>query len=179
MKIYTKTGDKGETSLLSGGRVSKSDQRIIAYGSVDELNSFVGYLAAYYIDEKHKDILFFIQNKLYHAGALLAVRGENKFNIPEIKEKDIEFIEEEIDRLTKVLPALKAFIIPGGDKIVSVCHICRTVCRRAEREVVVLHQTENIDIRIINFLNRLSDYFFVLARKTAQENNTEEIACAF
>lgn len=176
MKIYTKTGDKGETSLLSGGRVSKSDQRINAYGSIDELNSFIGLLAAYTIQKNHKEFLLFIQNKLYNIGAQLAVRGKIKFKIPELKPSDVKKIETEIDFLNTQLPPLKVFIIPGGNKEVAQCHICRSVCRRAEREVVKLSINEEVDVIIINFINRLSDYFFVLARKLALESNIDEIS---
>lgn len=179
MKIYTKTGDHGETSLLSGGRVSKSDLRINAYGSVDELNSFIGYLSAHKIDILHKEFLLTVQNKLYHMGSLLATKKKVSFKIPEITDKDTEIIENEIDKLNMELPPLKNFIIPGGDKMVSICHICRTICRRAERDVVTLNESEKIDLRMINYLNRLSDYFFILARKLAQENKINEIACTF
>ena len=167
------------TSLLSGGRVSKSDQRIVAYGSTDELNSFIGFLSAYDIHKDHKKNLLLIQNKLYHIGSLLAVRGEFTINIPGIGTNDVLKIEKEIDILNKQLPPLKIFIIPGGDKIVAQCHICRSICRRTEREVVKLSNSEHVDEIIINYLNRLSDYFFVLARKLAKENNTKEIACDY
>ena len=158
MKIYTKTGDKGNTSLLSGGRVNKSDPRINAYGTVDELNSFIGLLSAYEINKIHKDLLLFIQNKLYHIGSQLAVRGELKFKIPELKLSDVETLENEIDRLNNLLPELKVFIIPGGSKEIAQCHICRSVCRRAEREVVKLAIDEKVEDLVIIFLNRLSDY---------------------
>jgi len=164
MKIYTKTGDKGMTSLLSGERALKNDRRIKAYGTVDELNSFVGLLAAYDLDEHHKEFLQSIQNNLYHAGSLLAVRGKTSFKLREIGNSDIECIEKEIDLMNAKLPELKHFIIPGGSQEAAVCHICRTVCRRAEREVVELAEKENSDDRIVIFLNRLSDYFFVLSR---------------
>ena len=119
MKIYTKTGDKGETSLLSGGRVSKSDQRIVAYGSTDELNSFIGLLATFDIHEDHKKKLLLIQNKLYYIGSQLAAKDDLKLNIPKIDLSDVQMIEKEIDILNKQLPPLKVFIIPGGDKIVA------------------------------------------------------------
>ena len=174
MKIYTKTGDSGETSLFTGERISKSDQRIKAYGSTDELNSFVGLLAASNINITHKKILIQIQNKLYNIGSVLAVKGETNFSIPEIKQKDIELLENEIDRLNKELPPLKDFIIPGGNIVTAQCHVCRSVCRRAEREVVELANNETIDILVIQYLNRLSDYLFVLSRKISKETNAEE-----
>jgi cob(I)alamin adenosyltransferase len=175
MKIYTKTGDKGMTSLLSGERAFKNDPRIKAYGTVDELNSFVGLLASYDLKEQHKTFLQNIQNKLYHAGSLLAVRGKTKFKLTEIENSDIEGIEKEIDLMNAKLPELKHFIIPGGSHEAAVCHICRTVCRRAEREVVELAEKENTDDRIVIFLNRLSDYFFVLSRMILSDKNLPEI----
>ena len=174
MKIYTKTGDAGETSLFSGGRVSKSDLRIKAYGSTDELNSFIGLLAAYDINITHKNILHQIQHKLYNIGSILAVKAETSFSVPEIKQADIELLENEIDNLNKELPELKDFIIPGGNQTTAQCHICRSVCRRAEREVVELANNENINILVLKYLNRLSDYLFVLSRKVSKETKAEE-----
>ena len=166
MKIYTKSGDKGETSLLSGNRVSKNHARIEAYGSVDELSSFIGYLRAYDIDENSKIVLFKIQKVLFSMGSLLAL-DENKYklNLDNIKISDIEFLENEIDAMNENLPKLTEFIIPGGSKTAGLSHVCRTVCRRCERLVVGLEKTEDVDNNIIQYLNRLSDYFFVLARK--------------
>ncbi len=174
MKIYTKTGDSGETSLFSGGRVSKSDLRIKAYGSTDELNSFIGLLAASDINIAHKKILFQIQNKIYNIGSILAVKGETTFSVPKIKPENIELLENEIDNLNKELPPLKDFIIPGGNIVTAQCHVCRSVCRRAEREVVELANSEKIDILVIQYLNRLSDYLFVLARKISKDTNAKE-----
>jgi len=175
MKIYTKTGDKGMTSLLSGERALKNDLRIKAYGTVDELNSFVGLLASYDLNKRHKEFLQSIQNDLYHAGSLLAVRGETKFKLKEIDNTDIEFIEKEIDLMNAKLPKLEHFIIPGGNQDAAVCHICRTVCRRAEREVVELTEKENVNDNIVIFLNRLSDYFFVLSRMLLFDKNLPEV----
>ncbi len=174
MKIYTKSGDKGKTSLLSGERVEKYDIRINAYGTIDELNSFVGLLIASDINKNYKEFLLKIQNDLYNAGALLAVRKDVKFDLPKINEEDIIITEKEIDTLTKELPPLKEFILPGGNEASSRAHICRSICRRAERLAVELSQKEQIDERLIIYLNRLSDYFFVLARKILQDENIPE-----
>jgi len=175
MKIYTKTGDKGETSLFSGGRVKKSDLRIKAYGSTDELNSFIGLLAAYDINLKHKKILNEIQHKLFYVGSILAVKGKTSFSIPKIEQADIQLLENEIDSLNENLTPLKEFIIPGGNIVTAQCHICRSVCRRAEREVVELAINEEINISVIEYLNRLSDYLFVLGRMISKETNANEI----
>jgi len=175
MKIYTKTGDKGKTSLFSGGRVNKSDLRIKAYGTTDELNSFIGMLRAYKIKESHKKTLLQIQNKLYNLGSIIAVKEKTSFKIPELKQEDIKLLEKEIDKLNKTLPILKDFIIPGGNTQTSQCHICRSICRRAERELVELAINENIDNLLIKYLNRLSDYLFVLSRAISKESNAEEI----
>jgi len=175
MKIYTKSGDGGKTSLLSGERVKKSDIRINAYGTIDELNSVIGFLNALELAEGHKNFLKQIQNKLFNLGSLLAVRKNISFKIPTIKEDDILLIENEIDRINKELPPLKDFIIPGGDMISAQCHICRSICRRAERLVVEISEKESVNDLIVKFLNRLSDYFFVLARKNIYERNLKEI----
>ncbi len=174
MKIYTKSGDKGKTSLLSGERVKKSDIRINAYGTIDELNSFIGFLNALEPAERHKVFLKEIQNKLFNLGSLLAVRKEVSFKIPEITEDDILLLENEIDNLNKDIPELKEFIIPGGDSVSAQCHICRSVCRRAERLVVEISEKESVNDLVVKFLNRLSDYLFVLARKNTYEKHLSE-----
>jgi cob(I)alamin adenosyltransferase len=174
MKIYTKTGDKGKTSLFSGGRVLKSDLRIKTYGTVDELNSFIGLLCACEINHAYKEILIKIQHKLYNLGSLLAVKGEVKYELPKIEKKDIEFLENKIDELSSKLSPLKDFILPGGNKQVAQCHVCRTVCRRAERELVELSQTEKINFLLVKYLNRLSDYLFALSRVLSKETNATE-----
>lgn len=179
MKIYTKTGDKGETSLLNGTRVSKSDNRISAYGTIDELNSFIGLLASNDIKESHQKDLLEIQNKLYYIGSMLAIRGSHNLKIPEITKEDVQSIEKNIDLLNKKLPLLKVFIIPGGNQETAHCHVCRSICRRAEREVVMLANKETTDVSIIKYLNRLSDYFFVLARTLSFESGLEERACKY
>jgi cob(I)alamin adenosyltransferase len=168
VKIYTKTGDKGQTSLLTGKRVEKYHPRIEAYGTIDELNSFIGLLEAYDIDGPDKLFLQNIQRKLFVAGSLLAMDEKNEgFAIEEITDNDILEIEQEIDRLTDILPKLKLFIIPGGSHAVATAHVCRTICRRAERICVYLSENGNVDTNILIYLNRLSDYFFMLSRKIA------------
>jgi cob(I)alamin adenosyltransferase len=174
-KIYTKTGDSGKTSLIGGTRVPKYDERIEAYGTVDELNAFIGLLHDQYIDSNSKKVLSLIQNNLFVVESHLAVDStKNIKNIPELKYTEVEIIEKEIDTMNKRLPELKSFILPGGHPVVSYCHICRTICRRAERHVVKLSENYQVDENIIKYLNRLSDYFFVLGRKIAIDLGVEE-----
>ena len=176
MKIYTKTGDKGETSLLGGTRVSKAHERIESYGTIDELNSFIGLLRDQEVNSKRKDLLKEIQDILFTIGSSLAADPE-KSNIkkPDIREGDIKVLEEEIDRMEQRLPELRAFILPGGHTAVSFCHLARTVCRRAERKVIALREHSKVEDLIVIYLNRLSDYLFVLGRIMAKELNAEEI----
>lgn len=165
-KIYTKTGDKGETSLLGGKRVQKNHQKIEAYGTVDELNSFVGLLMDQEMDARYRDILIRIQNHLFVAESLIATdEGSEKYPLPVLQANDITMLENEIDEMNKHLPALSHFILPGGNQAVSLAHVCRTICRRAERIIVGLATETQVDDLIIQYFNRLSDYFFVLARK--------------
>ncbi len=174
MKIYTKVGDKGNTSLLSGKKVPKYNERIEAYGTIDELNSFVGLLNSYEIGHDEKEFLLFIQNKLFNIGSELANDiVSNK--IKKINDADILSIENAIDYIEKKLEPLNSFILPGGSTIVSTCHICRTICRRAERLCVKLNSIVEINYHLIIFLNRLSDYFFVLSRKLSMDFGTKEI----
>lgn len=174
MKIYTKTGDKGQTSLLTGTRVPKYHPRIEAYGTVDELNSFIGLLRAYDFNEADKEALIKIQNMLFNIGSNLAMDKNNKeYSLPEVLEKDIELLEKEMDRMDALLPRLKEFILPGGDKAVALSHVCRSVCRRAERLCIQLSDKEYVNNAAIIYLNRLSDYFFVLGRKIALDKNIE------
>ena len=174
MKIYTKLGDAGLTSLISGKRISKAELRIEAYGTVDELNSYVGLVRDQQINILRKDTLKGVQDILFTIGSNLATDViSNK--IPLFSENDIEILEQEIDKMTNELPELKHFILPGGHQSVSFCHIARTVCRRAERLVVNLSENEAIDANIIKYLNRMSDYLFVLSRKMCLELNVEEI----
>ncbi len=176
MKTYTKTGDKGKTSLIGGKRVLKSDLRINTYGTIDELISFTGYLAAHNIDSSSRTLLIEIQNILFTAGSNLAMDPDSdKFTITPVTAEHINFIETGIDYMEKELKPLKDFILPGGDPIVGLAHICRTVCRRGERLVVELSQTETVDEKIGTFLNRLSDLFFVLARKLMKDLQVEPV----
>lgn len=176
MKIYTKTGDKGNTSLLGGKKVSKSHIRIEAYGTVDELNSHIGLLAAYTINEPYQAFLLNIQHKLFNMGSLLALDADDKsFQLPKVIETDVNLVEKEIDSLTSMLPELRQFILPGGHREVAFCHIARCVCRRAERCVVKLHEAEPVDEILIVFLNRLSDYLFVLARMMTKNLGANEV----
>tara|TARA_B100000902_G_scaffold365033_1_gene385597 strand:- start:56701 stop:57237 length:537 start_codon:yes stop_codon:yes gene_type:complete len=175
MKIYTKKGDKGKTQLLGGNTVHKFNPKIEAYGSVDELNSFVGHLYDQEINKQHKIFLLSIQNMLLNLGSTLALEKKSNIKIPEISNIDIKKIEKEIDLLENQLPTLKNFILPSGHIASSMCQITRTVCRRAERRVVYLSTIEEGYEISIKFLNRLSDYLFVLSRKIIYENNGSEI----
>lgn len=175
MKIYTKTGDQGQTSLLSGGRVSKSDLRIEAYGTVDELNSYLGLVRDQEVNIGRIGLLEEIQEKLFAMGALLAAgKNPEKMHLPEITSEDVEKLEKAIDTMEETLPALKNFILPGGHPSVSFAHIARCVCRRAERIVIALHEQQPVNTLLIVYLNRLSDYLFVLARKMTQDLGLEE-----
>lgn len=178
-KIYTKTGDKGKTSLIGGTKVSKAHLRIEAYGTVDELNSHIGLCRDLQTDDDHgREILQEIQDRLFTLGSALACdpEKETKMKIPDLKESDITLLEKEIDRMTNQLPAMKSFILPGGHPVVSQLHIARCVCRRAERSCVRLEdENEEVAPIIIIYLNRLSDYLFVLARYTAQRLKVAEI----
>ena len=176
MKIYTKTGDAGETSLFGGKRVSKSNIRLDAYGTVDELNSFIGLLGDMEVNLERKSVLKEIQDRLFTLGSALAADPDKpKLKKPDLLGTDIELLEKEIDQMQEVLPEMKYFILPGGHRDVSMCHVARTVCRRAERLVVTMSETEKVEEIIIMYINRLSDYLFVLSRKMTQELNAEEI----
>lgn len=175
MKIYTKKGDSGYTSLIDGYIVYKHNLSVDAYGTIDELNSFLGLLKDYIKDDKIKDILNKIQIKLFSIGSILA-SGKNK-NISEkvkIEKKDVEYIELEIDRLNKDLPELKNFVIPGGHKTSSYSHVCRSICRRAERKISELNNKSSVDSNILAYVNRLSDFFFVLSRFLKYSDNVSE-----
>jgi cob(I)alamin adenosyltransferase len=175
MKIYTKTGDEGTTSLFGGKRVSKSDLRIDTYGTVDELNSYVGLLRDQEVNKKRKEILVEIQDRLFTIGSILATEpGNVKVKIPSLQEADITFLEKQIDGMDSQLPPMKSFVLPGGHESVSFGHVARTVCRRAERLVIALDQLEKVDSLVIKYLNRLSDYLFVLCRMMTQELGAEE-----
>jgi cob(I)alamin adenosyltransferase len=176
MKIYTKTGDQGITSLLGGTRVPKSDLRIDAYGTVDELNSYIGLLRDQPVNTDRTDVLKEIQDRLFTIGADLAtVPGKDKVKKPDLHSEDIELLENEMDQMELRLPPLTAFILPGGHTAVSFCHVARTVCRRTERITVELASFEPVSDLVIQYLNRLSDYLFVLGRLMALELEVEEV----
>ncbi len=176
MKVYTKTGDQGKTSLIGGTKVEKSNLRIEAYGNVDELNSFIGLLRDQDVNSSRQEILQFIQDTLFVIGSIMATTpGYTKFKLPEITDAHILRLENEIDKMDAELPPLKYFILPGGHQSVSYAHVCRTVCRRTERSIIRIHQEEPVDPIILKFVNRLSDYFFVLGRKMGAELDAPEI----
>lgn len=173
--IYTKSGDKGKTSLVGGSRVSKADIRVEAYGTVDELNSHIGLLVEWISFEDIKIQLIEIQNHLFTIQTLLATEKEDVYKtLTQISSADIANIEKSIDKINDGLPKLKSFVIPGGSISSAQSHIARTVCRRAERCIVRLNEINPIDENILIYINRLSDFLFVLARKTLQLENTEE-----
>ena len=183
MKIYTKTGDMGSTALFGGTRVPKHHIRIESYGTIDELNSWIGLLRDQQINPHYKQILVHTQDKLFTVGAILATppdkemlkNGKPRLNIPKISSEDVKLIEDEIDQMNDALPPMTHFILPGGHTTVSYCHIARTVCRRAERLAVHLFENEPFDTKVLEYINRLSDYFFVLARKLSHDLKAEEI----
>jgi cob(I)alamin adenosyltransferase len=177
-KIYTKTGDKGKTSLIGGTKVYKSDPRIEAYGTVDELNSFIGLCLDHLKSNNIDNVLAEVQDRLFTIGAALAFdpEKETKLKIPDLHEGDVELLEKEIDKMNEIVPEMKSFILPGGHIAVSSLHIARTVCRRAERCCVKMQKKEmEVEDLVIKYLNRLSDYLFVLARFAAHQLNVEEI----
>lgn len=177
MKLYTKTGDKGQTGLIGGTRVAKNDVRLDAYGTVDELNSFVGLLTTYAIPEEDVAFLRKIQNLLFSVGSHLATdTSKVAFHSASVLvEADIECIEREIDRLDAALPPLNSFILPGGSPAGALGHVCRTVARRAERRMFDMNQYYPVDNYIFIYTNRLSDYFFALARRLTLFDNGKEI----
>lgn len=176
MKIYTKTGDKGTTSLIGGTRLSKAHVRIDAYGTVDELNSYIGMLRDQPVNETRKDLLKEIQDRLFTIGSHLASEPDQKRKIlPDLRDEDITMLENAMDQIDAQVPALRAFILPGGHSSVSFGHIARTVCRRAERAVIHLQQGEEVELIVIRYLNRLSDYLFMLCRAMTYELGIEEV----
>lgn len=183
MKIYTKTGDNGTTSLFGGTRVPKHHIRIDSYGTVDELNSWLGLIADQNIAKDYQNELQAIQKKLFTVGAILATEpqkatlknGKERLNIERISNDDVLYLEMSMDKMDEVLPQMTHFILPGGHPIVSYCHIARTVCRRAERKTTILYENEPFDETVLTYLNRLSDYLFVLARKLSMDLRVEEI----
>ncbi len=179
MKIYTKTGDKGKTSLIGGTRVPKHHMRIEAYGTVDELNSWLGVIRDLTHNEAVKNLLKEIQDRLFTVGSALAADPEHsKMILPDIKPADVETLELDMDRMNESLPELKNFILPGGHLTASYCHVARCVCRRAERLVVELASKDTVDELVIKYMNRLSDHLFVLARYLAHNDGAEEITWA-
>ncbi len=174
--IYTKGGDQGKTSLLGGRRVSKFHQKIEAYGTIDELMAHTALLRETTDDERIKEQLLVVLDKLMSAASLVASDGKNlPDNMPEISEKDVLFLEEAIDVMDHDLTPLRSFILPGGNISSSQAHIVRTVCRRAERNILKLHKTESVDDIIIKYFNRLSDYYFVLSRMLTHLSGAPEI----
>ncbi len=174
-KIYTKTGDEGQTALFGGKRLPKSHLRIECYGTVDELNSFLGLVRDCTDDAHIREVLFEIQNRLFDLGANLATDPSKSVTIPTLTLSDIQLLENEIDAMEATLPALKNFILPGGHPTVSHCHVARCVCRRAERLVVALNMEEAVAPEVLQYLNRLSDFLFVLARKVGHNVGAKEV----
>ena len=183
MKIYTKTGDKGTTSLFGGTRVAKHHIRIESYGTVDELNAHIGLVKDQKTDAHTRDILNRIQDRLFTIGSTLATEpekatlksGKERLGIPKISEEDILLLEKEMDQMNEALLEMTHFVLPGGHQSVSFCHIARCVCRRAERMATALYEISPFDEMVLKYLNRLSDYLFVLARKLSKDLNAEEI----
>lgn len=174
MKIYTKKGDKGKTSLLGGKRISKDDRQIEAYGTVDELNSHIGNIINYTNNEEIREQIIHIQRVLFNIGAKLASDTENeKINI-EFDDEEITLLEKQMDDWEKELPPLKGFILPSGSASISASHIARTVCRRAERRIVSVNQKKDEYDTTIRYINRLSDYLFVLSRKFGLDENVKD-----
>lgn len=178
MKIYTKNGDRGKTSLIGGKKVSKHDLQVEAYGSIDELNSFMGLLKDYSKNDELNQVLFKVQLKLFTIGSILAQENTSTNSVIleklNISAKDTNFIESQIDKLEKKLPKLSKFIIPGGHKLVSYCHVSRSICRRAERKITKLSDSVKLDSNILPYINRLSDFLFVLSRYFSKELDIEE-----
>ena len=175
-KIYTKTGDKGTTALIGGTRVPKYHERIEVYGTIDELNAFIGLLRDQDIDYHSKEMLIEIQERLFTLESLVALDPDKKMDsLPQLEDSDVVLLEKEIDKMNEQLPPLTAFILPGGHQVVSTTHICRTICRRAERLIIKLSKNSTVDEVSIRYLNRLSDYLFVLGRKFAMDLKAEEV----
>jgi cob(I)alamin adenosyltransferase len=183
MKVYTKTGDQGTTALFGGTRVPKHHIRIDSYGTVDELNSHIGLIRDQDIDPSYKNVLIDIQDKLFTVGAILATdpekailkNGKERLNIPKISDANILYLEQEMDAMDAELPPMTHFVLPGGHQTVSFCHIARCVCRRAERLATALNDIAPFESNTLKYLNRLSDYLFVLARKLSKDLQAEEV----
>jgi cob(I)alamin adenosyltransferase len=183
MKIYTKTGDKGTTSLFGGTRVPKHHIRIESYGTVDELNSHIGLVKDQKVGDRTREVLNRVQDRLFTIGSILATdpkkailkSGQERLNIPTITEEDVALLENEMDIMNEELPEMTHFILPGGHPSVSICHIARCVCRRAERQATALYEIETFSELVLHYLNRLSDYLFVLARKLSKDLHANEV----
>lgn len=174
MKVYTKTGDAGTTSLVGGKRVPKDCARLESYGTVDELNAHVGLLLTYVSENQDRECLISIQNRLFVVGAQLATEAPN---VPSsvITDDDVTNLENNIDKASEGLPKWRGFTLPGGCREAAIAHVCRTVCRRAERRILTLNSEEEVDLQLLKFINRLSDYFYVLALRLNFLHGTEEI----
>jgi len=183
MKVYTKTGDKGTTALFGGTRVPKHHIRIDSYGTIDELNSHIGLIRDQDINPDYKHTLIEIQDRLFTVGAILATdpekatlkNGKARLNIPKISDNDIMLLEQKMDEMDSHLPPMTHFVLPGGHQTVSFCHIARCVCRRAERLATALNDLEPFQPNSLMYLNRLSDYLFVLARKLSNDLQADEV----
>ncbi|GAA4375420.1 cob(I)yrinic acid a,c-diamide adenosyltransferase [Hymenobacter koreensis] len=176
MKIYTRTGDKGLTSLIGGTRVPKSSLRIEAYGTVDELNSWIGLVRDQDVSTPHRPLLKQVQDRLFTIGATLASDPERaRMQLPDLLDTDVEALEREMDRMNEILPELRNFILPGGHQSVSYAHVARCVCRRAERLAIALREESFVPDLVVMYLNRLSDYLFVLSRLMSHDLGSEEV----
>jgi cob(I)alamin adenosyltransferase len=175
-KIYTRTGDKGQTSLIGGTRVLKFHPRIEVYGTIDELNSYIGLIRDQDINAHFREVLLEIQDRLFTAESIIARDPDAKTSVklPELHDADVTFLENEIDRMNEVLPELNSFVLPGGHPVVSYCHIARCVCRRVERHTIRLAQSQPVEEKVIQYLNRLSDFLFVLARRLGKDFGATE-----
>lgn len=175
MKVYTKKGDKGTTSLIGGTRVPKHSLRIESYGTVDELNSYIGLIRDQEIHPDYKSQLIEIQDRLFTIGSSLAADPhKSKMKLPDLLESDVQFLEDKMDEMDSFLPEMRFFVLPGGHTTVSYCHLARCVCRRAERITTNLQENEFVAPIVLQYLNRLSDYLFVMGRKLAQDLGAEE-----
>lgn len=176
MKVYTRTGDTGTTSLIGGKRVRKDCERLESYGTIDELNSYIGLLLTYVTDLADRESLISIQRNLFVVGACLATEAESAHSPQQtITETDISDLERRIDRASEGLPKWRGFTLPGGSRSAAICHICRTICRRAERRILALDVMEKVQPELIAYINRLSDYLYVLALRLNFLAGTEEI----
>ena len=175
MKIYTKTGDDGTTALFGGKRVSKADLRINTYGTIDELNSYIGLLRDQEVNKSKSEELIEIQDRLFTIGSILAAEpGNTRVKVPSLIESDVTFLEHKMDAMDLLLEPMRFFVLPGGHASISFGHLARTVCRRAERLVIELDAHEKVDALVLKYLNRLSDYLFVLCRMMTKELSVAE-----